>query len=298
MNIGLFTQQGMGEVLLSVLAKSGHVVSLFLPQEQLTFSGSLTSLAQYCNVKIYGVGTFENPATIADLAAKHFDLIIAGTFPRRFPKEVLDLPVYGAFNVHPSLLPDYRGADPCFWAIRNGERQGGVTVHLMDECFDTGPIVVRRPVSIADDETSGSHYLNLLKILPGLIDELLCLCARGDVRVLASPQVPANDKKAPKVSLPDLMLSPAMSVIAACNLVRAANPFYGACFSLNGKLVKIWQMFAGEPVASLLSPIDGFAHVGDGELWLRFGELWARPDILQLAHYEIATNEVFIRKFM
>jgi methionyl-tRNA formyltransferase len=80
------------------------------------------------------------------------DLLVCNGFPWRLPGEVLRVPRLGAINIHPSLLPQYRGPIPIHWAIRNGDRESGVTVHRMDETFDTGEVIAQRGgVPIEDD---------------------------------------------------------------------------------------------------------------------------------------------------
>src|SRR6185312_10369836 len=74
-------------------------------------------------------------------------------FSRRLPGTLLRLPRLGCLNVHPSLLPAHRGPDPLFWIFHDGDETGGVTIHLMDEGFDTGPIVLQENVALSDDTT-------------------------------------------------------------------------------------------------------------------------------------------------
>lgn len=87
------------------------------------------------------------------LAALHFDAITVACFSRRLPASLLRLPRLGCLNVHPSLLPAHRGPDPLFWIFHDGDEAGGVTIHLMDEGFDTGPIVLRENVAMSDNTT-------------------------------------------------------------------------------------------------------------------------------------------------
>lgn len=77
------------------------------------------------------------------------DLVVTACFPRRLPRSVLDLPRAGGLNVHPSLLPAYRGPSPVFWQLRAGERAGGVTVHRLTDALDAGDIVAAARVPFA-----------------------------------------------------------------------------------------------------------------------------------------------------
>ena len=84
------------------------------------------------------------------LAGLDVDAIVVACFSRRLPASLLQLPRLGCLNVHPSLLPAHRGPDPLFWIFHDGDEAGGVTVHLMDEGFDTGPSVLQEALPLPD----------------------------------------------------------------------------------------------------------------------------------------------------
>ena len=92
------------------------------------------------------------------------DLLVVVAYGKILPKEVLDIPKYGAINVHGSLLPKYRGAAPIQWAIINGEKETGVTTMFMDVGMDTGDMILKEKVAISDDETTGELWQRLSKI--------------------------------------------------------------------------------------------------------------------------------------
>lgn len=83
------------------------------------------------------------------------DAVLVKTFPWLIPSEMLGLPPKGFINFHYAPLPGFRGPNPLFWMIRNQLRDGGVSVHKMDECFDTGPLLMQQPVHISPDFTYG-----------------------------------------------------------------------------------------------------------------------------------------------
>ena len=93
------------------------------------------------------------PETVAALAALQADVICVSCFPHLLPPAILQLPRLGCLNVHPSLLPRFRGTAPLFWALRAGVRQTGVTIHFMDEGFDTGDVALQRPYTLPDRAT-------------------------------------------------------------------------------------------------------------------------------------------------
>jgi methionyl-tRNA formyltransferase len=116
----------------------------------------------------------------AMLAPLRPDLIVSGGFPWRIPSEVLALPRLGAINMHPALLPRYRGPAAIEWALRNGDAELGFTVHRLSPDFDTGPILAQTRIPIADDDDIDSLVARFGPVLPGLLGQALGRVARGD----------------------------------------------------------------------------------------------------------------------
>lgn len=108
------------------------------------------------NVPVWEVDSLQTERTLALLAEMQPDLIAVACFPFIFPAALLDLPAHGCVNLHPSLLPAYRGPEPLFWIARNDERETGVTLHFLDAGVDTGDIVSQisfeRPEGISGAE--------------------------------------------------------------------------------------------------------------------------------------------------
>ncbi|WP_019545895.1 methionyl-tRNA formyltransferase [Streptomyces sulphureus] len=116
----------------------------------------------------------------APLAGYRPDLVVCNGFPWRLPPALLAVPTLGTLNIHTSLLPRYRGPIPVHWAIRNGDRETGVTVHWMDETFDTGPVLVQRGGVPLPDRFDPDGLLDELDALGAeLLAEALPLAAAG-----------------------------------------------------------------------------------------------------------------------
>lgn len=108
------------------------------------------------------------------------DLAICAGFPWRIPAEAIEAPRLGIINGHPSLLPRYRGPFPVAWAVRNGEREIGLTYHVMDADFDTGNVLAQAPIPLADDETDESLFAKFPAIGAKLLEIAFDRLARGD----------------------------------------------------------------------------------------------------------------------
>jgi methionyl-tRNA formyltransferase len=121
----------------------------------------------------------------AQLAPLRPDLVVATGFPFRLPADVLALPRLGAVNVHPALLPRYRGTDTPFWLLRHGEREGGQTLHRMAPDYDTGPILAQVQFPIDDEDDLDALVLKIMGTMPALWESALPRIAASD---LGEPQ--------------------------------------------------------------------------------------------------------------
>ena len=114
-----------------------------------------------------------NTEFIEKMKALKPDVICVVAYGKIIPKEILEIPKYGCVNVHPSLLPQYRGSAPIQWAILNGDKETGVTTMYLDEGMDSGDIILQTKTSIDKDETSGELWDRLSKIGAELLVETL-----------------------------------------------------------------------------------------------------------------------------
>ena len=100
--------------------------------------------------------SFKEAEAVAQLADFHPDVIVVAAYGQILPKSVLDIPAYGCINIHPSLLPKFRGASPVAAAILAGSEFTGVSIMLMDKGLDTGPVLARAQIPISVQDTTGS----------------------------------------------------------------------------------------------------------------------------------------------
>lgn len=111
---------------------------------------NIVHLAWHHKIPVYEVSHLSAPETQNMLAELHPDVACVACFNKRIPRSLLKLPPHGFFNVHPSLLPDFRGSAPLFWTFRAGIKNTGVTVHRMDAGLDTGDIAQQAPLILPD----------------------------------------------------------------------------------------------------------------------------------------------------
>jgi methionyl-tRNA formyltransferase len=153
------------------------------------------------------------------------DVIVVACFPWRLPGWLLDMPPRGCLNLHPSLLPDGRGPEPVFWAFRRGLRETGVTLHLVDESFDAGPIISQERMPIPDGATIPSLERALAEIGARLaLDHLRETSGRP--QGLPQPEEATGYAPAPRNA--DLVVPTSWDAPRAARFIHAAIPVYGA----------------------------------------------------------------------
>ncbi|WP_299122708.1 methionyl-tRNA formyltransferase [uncultured Tenacibaculum sp.] len=153
---------------------------------------------------------------------------------RMLPKAVWAMPTYGTFNLHASLLPEYRGAAPINWAIMNGETKTGVTTFFIDDKIDTGEIILQKEVSIENDEILGQLHDKLMYLGAGLVAETVDLIAKGDVNTTKQPEL--EEKSAPKLYPHNCKIDWSKSLDEIYNHIRGLNPYPAAWTTiLNGE---------------------------------------------------------------
>ena len=133
-----------------------RVARSHLPMLTPYMNRTIAQIAWERNIPVIEVGRLTSLETLETLAALQPDVICVACFPKRLPRALLDLPPLGCLNVHPSLLPAYRGPSPGYWALRNGERTTGATIHLMDEQFDSGDILMQQAFEIPPGITAAA----------------------------------------------------------------------------------------------------------------------------------------------
>jgi methionyl-tRNA formyltransferase len=149
---------------------------------------SLAEMATRAGVPLVGVADVNGPQACAALAAWRPDLLVSANMNQRVAPRTMALGRLGAINVHGALLPRYRGLFPYFWVLADGAAEAGVTVHWMDEHFDTGPVILQERIAISDDETVFSLSLKGARVGAQLMARALTMVA--DASAPAVPQEP------------------------------------------------------------------------------------------------------------
>jgi methionyl-tRNA formyltransferase len=171
-----------------------------------------------------------------------FDLFALASYGRILPQALLDLPRLGALNVHPSLLPKYRGATPIQTALRSGDEETGVSVMLMDAGMDTGDLVLQERVAIVPGEDYGALHDRLAVLGAALLERAILMAGQGPL-----PRTPQRgEASATKpIRKEDLVIDWSWPPERIVNHVRAYAPQPAARALLEGETVKLLRAHVG-----------------------------------------------------
>lgn len=167
------------------------------------------------------------------------DLQVVVAF-RMLPESVWSMPVIGTFNLHASLLPQYRGAAPINWAIINGEKETGVTTFFLQHDIDTGSIIFQESEPIHPNDTAGTLYERLMHKGAKLVLKTVNSIAAKNYT--STPQQETSAKHAPKIFKETCEIKWNQNTNAIINFVRGLNPYPSAWATINGKTFKIHRV--------------------------------------------------------
>lgn len=210
---------------------------------------------QYSAVKQYALSVglpilqperLKDESFLQELRSYNADLQIVVAF-RMLPEVVWNMPRLGTFNLHASLLPQYRGAAPINWAVMNGEKETGATTFMLQHEIDTGNIILQERISIADDENVGSVHDRLMTMGAGLVTRTVDLIIDSENNSQPVPTIPQDEslqlKAAPKIFKDTCAIDFSRSAEHVYNHIRGLSPYPAAWIS---------EMLSSHPLSQVL----------------------------------------------
>lgn len=218
----------------------------------------------------------KSPEFLEELKSYQADLQIVVAF-RMLPVAVWDMPPLGTFNLHASLLPQYRGAAPINWAIINGEKETGITTFFLKHEIDTGEIIFQEKEPIHEEDNVGSLYERLMNKGADLVLKTVKAVEAGDY-----PKIPQNIdqeiKHAPKIFKEDCKIDWQQTSEDIRNFIRGLSPYPAAWTKLHGKTLKVFQVERANEGTN--KPIGEF--YSDGKNYIRVNTKDGTLDVLDL----------------
>lgn len=211
----------------------------------------------------------KDEAFLTELASYQANLQVVVAF-RMLPAAVWQMPSLGTFNLHASLLPDYRGAAPINWAIINGETKTGVTTFFIDEKIDTGAIILKKETAIGAKETAGELHDRLMVLGAETVVETLELIQKGDVQVIHQPA--EDTKTAYKLNRENCKIDFSKTGMEIEQLIRGLSPYPAAwCMLEDRDTQREWNIKIYE------------AHFEEEEHQLNIGQLVTTKKTIKVA---------------
>jgi methionyl-tRNA formyltransferase len=237
----------------------------------------------------------KNPEFLEQLRSYQADLQVVVAF-RMLPEVVWNMPSIGTFNLHGSLLPQYRGAAPINWAVINGDNETGVTTFFIQQEIDTGNIIFAEKLPILPEDNAGTIHDKLMELGASLVVKTVRAIEAGSY-----PQIPqdmsAELKAAPKIFKETCQIDWSLSAEKIHNFVRGLSPYPAAWTLLNGKSCKIYQTEIGEITENDATEIGNFKTDGKTFLDYRTADKWLKIKELQLEGKKRMGIEEFLRGF-
>ena len=280
----LFAYHEMGHACMEALLKMGAPISaLFTHRDDAheeIWWRSCADLAAQHGVPVYFDESSESAG--AKIGALNPSIIYSFSYRHLIPETVLELAPLGAYNLHPSLLPSYRGRAPVNWVLVNGERETGITLHHMVARADAGDIVGQRAVAIDDSDNALTLYRKLVPLCVELITELHPQIVAGTAprRKMDIARGSYFGRRRPEDGRIDWRW-PARRIF---NLVRAVtHPYPGAFCFVSGRKLLVWEAKIGAENGTTGAPGRVVRVADDGAIEVAAGE---GSVIVELAQFE------------
>lgn len=235
---------------LDALVESAHVdvVGVYTPPDRPRGRGRTPEMppikahAQSLYLKVYQPATLRSRSAQEQLAGLEPDVIVVAAYGKILPDPALELPSHGCLNLHPSLLPKYRGPSPVVTAILEGDSVTGATLMQLDAGMDTGPIIAQREHPISPDDTAGTLTAVLFRLGADLLQENLLPWVQGEIA--AYPQEESRATVTRKLERDDGEADWNLTAVELERRQRAFTPWPGLFTRWRGQLLKLLQVAA------------------------------------------------------
>ena len=208
----------------------------FIPKDHLNSAEKFRVITENSNCFLYH--TTKSEALLNKLKQFKPDYIMVFGLNEKIPNSVIDVCPDAAFNVHPSLLPHFRGPNPWYWVLFHGEKETGISIHKLTDSFDAGDVVASLSFPLHPLETQLSHQIQTYNHIPALLESFYpALISKN---IIGKKQKEGRYFR--KISTRDLLINWKQPAKAIDAHVRAATPFYSTYFKLDNKVFKCLEV--------------------------------------------------------
>lgn len=232
---------------------------------------------------------------LAELKALNANVQVVVAF-RMLPESVWRMPEFGTFNLHASLLPQYRGAAPINWAIINGETKTGVTTFFIDDKIDTGEIIMSDEIAIDDSDNAGQLHDKLMHLGKDTVVKTLNKIASGSVKT--TEQTESELKEAPKLFKENCEINWNLSAAEIHNFIRGLSPYPAAWTTLiDGEQQNIIKIYESHVVAEPHNEVIGQVITTKKEIKVAVKDGFIQINKLQMAGKKAMTSAELLNGF-
>lgn len=221
------------------------------------------------------------------------DIAVVCSFNQKISKEFIDLIPNGILNIHPSLLPQYRGGNPYSWVIINGEEKTGVTIHFMSDKFDEGDIVMQQTTPINKSETMGTLFNRTNQIgCRMLLQALYHFDKEGTLKGI--PQPAGEFIKAPNLKDNQTFIDFNKTSVEIERFVRALNPYLSTMCIYKNQIIKLHKVSVAHSPQENDFSVGEICEIKDDKVYIKTSDGCIVPEVMQFAGYFIGDCADFI----
>lgn len=284
----------MAYICLDGLKAAGvNIVGAFGAKKNHGTYNSFKYFADNRNVNFIEYDSLQDDEFISRIKALKPDVAVVCSFNYKIPKVLLDALPDGFINIHPSLLPEYRGGNPYSAVIINGEKVTGVTLHFMEESFDTGDIISQKQIPITPKETMGTLFnkLNLLGL-----EMLLSVLRDFEKGKLPRRKQPSGEFPVGKLlSDEELFIDFNNSAQEIERFIRGLNPFFNASTFFRKTFVKIFSADIANFSVNSQNPVGTIEKIQDGRFFIKTSNGLIAPKVLQFGSFFVSDSSDFAK---
>ncbi len=270
-----------------------NIVGVMGPKKNHNMYYDFKSFVQSRSLNYIEYDELDEPQLIETVRNLSIDAAVVCSFNYKIPKILLEAVKDGFINVHPSMLPKYRGGNPYSRVIMNGETETGVTIHFMDESFDTGDIIAQKPYYIHSKATMGTIF-NELNVLG--IELLLQVLRAYESQPLPRIKQPAGNFISGRgLSERDLFINYNKTAEEIERFVRALNPFILASTTFRGNMMKIMKVEIASDAFCIPHPAGTVAKIEDEKFFIATSKGLISPTVMQFGSFFMGDSKDFLR---
>ena len=270
-----------------------NIVSVMGPKKDHNMYYDFKSFVYSRRLNYIDYDELDEPELIETIRSLEIDAAVVCSFNYKIPKILLEAVKDGFINVHPSMLPKYRGGNPYSRVLMNGETETGVTIHFMDESFDTGDIIAQKPYHIHSKATMGTIF-NELNVLG--IELLLQVLQAYETQPLPRIKQPAGEFVSGKgLSEKELFINYNKSAEEIERFVRALNPFILASTTFRGNMMKIMKVEVASDAFCVPHPAGTVAKIEDDKFFIATSKGLVVPTVMQFGSFFMGDSKDFLR---